>query len=189
MHAQRSPRAWTAAPHSRSSSARATSRSSCRRAAAPETFAATWLSVTLVVVHSRGVLTSAARWQQGTILMALLQPPPEVYELFNDVLLLSEGAGVAPGLPSKAALPHSFRSLSTFPSFPISLPHTPRRSSFESDPGNRRASAPQLSLCPREQGRWCTRGRAPAWCPSSSRWASGARSARPSPTSCRRSTP
>jgi len=28
--------------------------------------------------------------------MALLQPPPEVYELFNDVLLLSEGAGVGP---------------------------------------------------------------------------------------------
>ena len=29
--------------------------------------------------------------RQGTVLMALLQPPPEVYELFDDIMLLSEG--------------------------------------------------------------------------------------------------
>lgn len=28
---------------------------------------------------------------QGTVLMALLQPAPETFELFDDVLLLSEG--------------------------------------------------------------------------------------------------
>ena len=29
---------------------------------------------------------------QATVLMALLQPPPEVYDLFDDILLLCEGA-------------------------------------------------------------------------------------------------
>ena len=28
---------------------------------------------------------------QATVLMALLQPPPEVYDLFDDILLLCEG--------------------------------------------------------------------------------------------------
>lgn len=28
---------------------------------------------------------------QGTVLMALLQPAPEVYELFDDIMLLCEG--------------------------------------------------------------------------------------------------
>ena len=28
---------------------------------------------------------------QGTVLMALLQPAPEVYELFDDILLMAEG--------------------------------------------------------------------------------------------------
>ncbi len=28
---------------------------------------------------------------QGTVLMALLQPAPEVYDLFDDILLLCEG--------------------------------------------------------------------------------------------------
>lgn len=28
---------------------------------------------------------------QGTVLMALLQPAPEVYHLFDDILLLCEG--------------------------------------------------------------------------------------------------
>ena len=31
---------------------------------------------------------------QGTMLMALLQPAPEVFEVFDDVMLLSEGASV-----------------------------------------------------------------------------------------------
>ncbi len=31
---------------------------------------------------------------QGTMLMALLQPAPEVFEVFDDVMLLSEGATV-----------------------------------------------------------------------------------------------
>ena len=30
--------------------------------------------------------------RSGTVLMALLQPAPEVYDLFDDVLLMSEGA-------------------------------------------------------------------------------------------------
>ncbi len=29
---------------------------------------------------------------QGTILMALLQPAPEVFDLFDEVLLLAEGS-------------------------------------------------------------------------------------------------
>jgi hypothetical protein len=29
--------------------------------------------------------------RQGTVLMALLQPAPETFDLFDDVLLLSEG--------------------------------------------------------------------------------------------------
>ena len=33
------------------------------------------------------------------MLMALLQPPPEVYELFDDIMLLSEGMpGASAGL-------------------------------------------------------------------------------------------
>lgn len=28
---------------------------------------------------------------QGTVLMALLQPAPEVYDLFDDIMLLCEG--------------------------------------------------------------------------------------------------
>lgn len=30
-------------------------------------------------------------WAQATILMALLQPAPEVYALFDDIMLLAEG--------------------------------------------------------------------------------------------------
>ena len=33
--------------------------------------------------------------RSGTVLMALLQPAPEVYDLFDDVLLMSEGAPVS----------------------------------------------------------------------------------------------
>lgn len=34
---------------------------------------------------------------QGTVMMSLLQPPPEVFDLFDDVLLLSEGQVVYHG--------------------------------------------------------------------------------------------
>lgn len=43
-------------------------------------------------------------WQQGTVLMALLQPAPEVFELFDDVLLLSEGQVVFHG-PKEQVVP------------------------------------------------------------------------------------
>ena len=33
---------------------------------------------------------------QGTVLMALLQPAPEVYDLFDDILLLCEGEPLYP---------------------------------------------------------------------------------------------
>ena len=37
---------------------------------------------------------------QATVLLALLQPAPETYELFDDILLLSEGVTAAcPALP------------------------------------------------------------------------------------------
>ena len=34
---------------------------------------------------------SGVTCMQGTVLMALLQPAPEVYHLFDDILLLCEG--------------------------------------------------------------------------------------------------
>ena len=37
-------------------------------------------------------LRNFAHLQLGTVFISLLQPPPEVYNLFDDVLLLSEGA-------------------------------------------------------------------------------------------------
>jgi hypothetical protein len=80
--------------------------------------------------------------------MALLQPPPEVYELFNDVLLLSEGAGVAPGLPLKAALSHSLRSLSPSPPIPVFLPHTPHRLLFEAILGTSAQAYPTPPYAP-----------------------------------------
>lgn len=41
-------------------------------------------------------------YTQGTVLMALLQPPPEVYNLFDDIMLLCEGVQLAQ-LPSPQA--------------------------------------------------------------------------------------
>ena len=41
---------------------------------------------------------------QGTVLMALLQPAPEVYELFDDILLLAEGHVIFHG-PKEDVLP------------------------------------------------------------------------------------
>ena len=43
------------------------------------------------------------RAAQGTVLMALLQPPPEVFDLFDDVLLLSEGRVVYHGPTGRVA--------------------------------------------------------------------------------------
>ena len=34
--------------------------------------------------------------EQATVLMSLLQPPPETYDLFDDIMLLSDGALVLP---------------------------------------------------------------------------------------------
>ena len=41
---------------------------------------------------------------QGTVLMALLQPAPEVYELFDDILLMAEGHIIFHG-PKEGVLP------------------------------------------------------------------------------------
>jgi ABC-type protease/lipase transport system fused ATPase/permease subunit len=43
------------------------------------------------------LLRATALLPQGTVLMSLLQPPPEVFELFDDVMLLSEGQMVYHG--------------------------------------------------------------------------------------------
>ncbi len=48
-----------------------------------------------------------------TILCALLQPPPEVYDLFDDIMLLSDGRVVFHG-PKEEVLPF-FRSLGFAP--------------------------------------------------------------------------
>ena len=49
-----------------------------------------------------GTTTQIIKWmrdmchtQQDTMLIALLQPAPEVWELFDDVLLLAEGVRIA----------------------------------------------------------------------------------------------
>ena len=53
-------------------------------------------------------LLCALRALQATVLVALLQPPPEVFELFDDVMLLSDGRLVYHG-PIQDVLPF-FRS-------------------------------------------------------------------------------
>lgn len=35
---------------------------------------------------------------QATVLMALLQPPPETFDLFDDIMLLSDGRNLWPSL-------------------------------------------------------------------------------------------
>jgi hypothetical protein len=37
---------------------------------------------------------------QATVLMALLQPPPETFDLFDDIMLLSDGGNLQPLLRS-----------------------------------------------------------------------------------------
>ena len=49
-------------------------------------------STTFQIIKS---LRDFAHLRLGTVLVSLLQPPPEVYNLFDDVLLLSEGANSA----------------------------------------------------------------------------------------------
>ena len=40
---------------------------------------------------SKTLSTKPSDLLKGTVLMALLQPAPEVYDLFDDILLLCEG--------------------------------------------------------------------------------------------------
>ena len=42
-------------------------------------------------VLPEGCVSESSPDVQATVLLALLQPAPETYELFDDVLLLSEG--------------------------------------------------------------------------------------------------
>lgn len=44
-------------------------------------------------------------FEQATVLMSLLQPPPETYDLFDDIMLLSDGA------PSSTCRHHLSRQL------------------------------------------------------------------------------
>ena len=44
---------------------------------------------------------------QATVLLALLQPAPETYELFDDVLLLSEGNPLFRASASNYSVCHS----------------------------------------------------------------------------------
>ena len=39
---------------------------------------------------SERLVCGSGAWQ-GTVLMALLQPPPETFDLFDDIILLSDG--------------------------------------------------------------------------------------------------
>ena len=45
-------------------------------------------STTFLIVKS---MRNFVHMAQGTVLMALLQPAPEVYDLFDDIMLLCEG--------------------------------------------------------------------------------------------------
>ena len=47
---------------------------------------------------------------QGTVLMALLQPAPEVYDLFDDIMLLCEGQAPSSDTPSQCTAPVLSRS-------------------------------------------------------------------------------
>ena len=42
-------------------------------------------------------------FREGTVLMALLQPAPETYNLFDDVMLMAEGFVVFPGHRDEAS--------------------------------------------------------------------------------------
>ena len=46
-------------------------------------------STTYQIVRSIG---NVAHLREATVLMSLLQPPPETFDLFDDVMLLSDGA-------------------------------------------------------------------------------------------------
>ena len=46
-------------------------------------------STTYQIVRSIG---NVAHLREATVLMSLLQPPPETFDLFDDVMLLADGA-------------------------------------------------------------------------------------------------
>ena len=49
-------------------------------------------STTYQIVRSIG---NVAHLREATVLMSLLQPPPETFDLFDDIMLLADGAGNA----------------------------------------------------------------------------------------------
>ena len=57
--------------------------------------------------HSKCALSVMLCARQATVLMALLQPAPEVYELFDDIMLLSEGHIVFHGPKEEVGLSRS----------------------------------------------------------------------------------
>lgn len=62
---------------------------------------------------SHTFLTLTVRCAQATVLMALLQPAPEVYQLFDDIMLLSEGHIVYFGPKEEVSSPHESASTHT----------------------------------------------------------------------------
>lgn len=70
-------------------------------------------AVTFSVVHS---LRERARSERLAVIIALLQPTPEVYELFDDVILLKDGCTVYHG--SRSAIPEYMTSLGFQPPKP-----------------------------------------------------------------------
>lgn len=73
--------------------------------------------------------------REGTVLMSLLQPAPEVYNLFDDILLLSEGmVSAVSGCMLSLCLPVLFSAVTraTFgmykPRVPGCVPQTQRKS-------------------------------------------------------------
>ena len=169
-------------------------------------------STTFEIVRYLRNATHALRY---TTAVALLQPAPEVYDLFDDVLLLAEGA--APFLP--CCYPQPTLCYVAPPTLCLPAvhrvgpapcqhePHSPCNTDLACyDKGINRFAASfgrlaqvcaQKWLLPKRvtrgilpgQGTWCTTARASRCWTSSSRWASAAPSARASQTSCRRCRP
>ena len=57
-------------------------------------------SVHSIVVQAIAAIIAGGKkvlFMDGTLLVALLQPPPETYDLFDDVMLLSQGQVVFHG--------------------------------------------------------------------------------------------
>lgn len=105
----RSRRVWTAAPPSRSCRAWVTSPTCVRYTPPPtltpqpiqtlkehsspcnNTSASSIFPIQHVIHLMKYTYHRIASFMQATVLMALLQPAPEVFNLFDDVLLLAEG--------------------------------------------------------------------------------------------------